>query len=294
MRAPLPWTRRPAALLLAAALAPWGAPASRAEVRLRSEGPDGAEVQVQASPRGVWSPTGGVDAHVLNPTGDLLGDGMPGTWTRGAEARVAWFRPLTSEIVVAEWTGDAWRDVARLEAAAALGAPRVGELDGAVLVVWMERAADGTTAVQAGVVASDGRVQHAAEWPHAVLLGMTSVEGVAVVGVAERLPGGSFDVVLSSPIRNPAEPIFWRAPTFLETIDASALVPGVTLLSGDSGSHALVAWWPDQRTLHFVLLDAGVGVGPVHELRSRGEAAYSPALVNEARRALRAASESGD
>src|SRR5689334_11896692 len=66
-----------------------GASATRAEVRLvpSSVSPS---VRIVESSQGTWSPAGRIDALVLNPQGDALGDGMPSSARAGAKVLVAW------------------------------------------------------------------------------------------------------------------------------------------------------------------------------------------------------------
>ena len=49
---------------------------SRAEVRLETRSGDEPEVAVIVTPQGPWSPTSAVTSVVLNPDGDLSGDGQ--------------------------------------------------------------------------------------------------------------------------------------------------------------------------------------------------------------------------
>jgi hypothetical protein len=73
----------------------------------------------------------------------------------------------------------------------------------------------------------------------------------------------------------------------VERDETNCSVPGWPAVSPNH----LVAWWPDERTLHHVVVEADAPVGSVQEARSRGQAPYSPSLLNEARRALLEAAE---
>jgi hypothetical protein len=76
-----------------------------AEVRIAQQ-PDGPALIVRATARGVWTPVPGTDrAQVLNPEGDVRGDGFPAHARSGSAMLAAWMRPSTGAIVVAQFEG---------------------------------------------------------------------------------------------------------------------------------------------------------------------------------------------
>ena len=124
------------ALLLAAILC---AAAAHSEVRIVAA-PGGPTLQVQATRSGPWSARGPQDrgqGRLLNPTGDLLGDGFPGNGTDGLRLTAAWLRPLTSEVVIvsAEPAGQISPELRALTPVS-VGTPRVVAVEGGALIFW--------------------------------------------------------------------------------------------------------------------------------------------------------------
>lgn len=121
---------------LAAVLA---ATAALAEVRLVG-GAGGQElaVEIATTPRGPWTPTGEVNDRVLNPSGDLFGDSMPGWDTRGDHVLSAWIRPGDGMLQRAFGEEPGWAPLLEVGAPGAVGQPVVDVLQDGWSVAWQE------------------------------------------------------------------------------------------------------------------------------------------------------------
>lgn len=123
------------AALAAALLAPPGL----AEVRLVETAPDGTlSVDILSTPRGPWTPTGSVTAQVLNPSGDLFGDTMPGWDARGPSVLSAWIRPGSGVLYRSLGFAPGWSPVAPILSPGAYGQPVVDTLTGGWSVTWQQ------------------------------------------------------------------------------------------------------------------------------------------------------------
>ena len=111
--------------------------AAVAEVRLVESAADGAlTVEISSTPRGPWTPTGSVTDDILNPSGDLLGDGMPGWDTRGSRVLSAWIRPGSSALHRSLGTSPGWDGLPATPSPGAQGQPVVDVLDGGWGITW--------------------------------------------------------------------------------------------------------------------------------------------------------------
>lgn len=151
-----------ASVAAAAVLA--AAPPCRAEVRL-VRAFEGSVVHVTTTASGPWTCPGAVNEGVLNPNGDVLGDGPPAAVRASAGCSVAW---TSSEQDGLRWARGraAWEPVQDLPWERAVGAPLLVRTERAWVVAV--RAADGRVGVSAWrdgeprpcdlVPAGDGRI----------------------------------------------------------------------------------------------------------------------------------------
>jgi hypothetical protein len=112
-------------------------------------------VAIQATRQGPWTPVGSLQPSVLNPTGDLRGDGFPGRATVGPRACVAWVSPSDEALRFALGGGDVWWGGGWLVSPAPVGVPVVTGVPGGWMLAWADA---GGTATQAWVasIAADG------------------------------------------------------------------------------------------------------------------------------------------
>jgi hypothetical protein len=139
----------PRAAALACVLA---ASAARADVRVSHDEAEPA-LDVQLAPAGPWSLLRPYDATVLNPTGDLHGDGLPGSASRDELLLAAWTRPETSHLMVSRWEGARWEWLPSITAPAALGVPRVSPLGDGWALTWQATSEGVPVVVAAGASA---------------------------------------------------------------------------------------------------------------------------------------------
>ena len=128
-------------LILCIAIAVALAAPVRAEVRLIDDAASSRlVVDVTTTPRGPWTPTGGVTARVLNPSGDLFGDSMPGWDTRITSVQAAWIRPGSGAVSRALGFAPGWISIEPIPSPGAVGAPLVDVLTGGWTVTWQASA----------------------------------------------------------------------------------------------------------------------------------------------------------
>ncbi len=140
--------------IMAAALA--AAPA-RGEVRLVEDPADSRLiVDVDATPRGPWTPHGSVTPRVLNPNGDLFGDSMPGWETRGSRVLCAWIRPGSGTVSRSIGVSVGWVDVESVPSPEASGQPLVDVLRDGWTLTWQGGAVEGRVVLTTGTL-PDGR-----------------------------------------------------------------------------------------------------------------------------------------
>lgn len=152
-----PRSRGVSLLGVAAVAAAFQASPASAEVRLVEEYAGGPlAVEIASTPRGPWTPTGSVTERVLNPHGDLFGDGMPGWDSRGEIVLSAWFRPGAAILQRALGEASGWDPLAGITASGAQGQPIVDVLTGGWAVAWQESDAGGNRVMLTGTDV-DGR-----------------------------------------------------------------------------------------------------------------------------------------
>lgn len=277
-----------AAALLAAGVA-------RAEVRLdsRSAGP-GPALQVLPASSGLWTPIGPIDDALLNPTGDLTGDGAPAwaAWASGLD--VAWVRGGADVVVVSTADRRGW--IARQELAAenALGTPIVASWRRGLLIAWRSLNPTGGEEVRLSWITRDergGLIERDRLRFDGLLVGTLQQDDTLHVLL---LDGGALkDVVL----RIPTPPIDvldrWEVPVdVLLTGRTTALVTPqwlqrLGLALHDDPRGAALSWWSAPRELSFVELDENGPALPVERLTAERGPERPEKLVREAIRIVR-------
>jgi hypothetical protein len=155
-------------LLLAAT---WTLVASscQAEVRLQRPCCGGrAEVRVTPTASGPWTPLEAVGPDVLNPDGDVEGDGAPAVSRSDAGWLVAWSSPSHGALQLARAT-DGWQPTIMVPAPDAVGTPVVVAVDGGWIVAT--RRAGGGVSIAGCTDGSGGRVSELIDLSDGRLLG---------------------------------------------------------------------------------------------------------------------------
>ena len=231
---------------------------AQAEVRLVHDG-SGRHVRVTASGHGIWAPAGHVDASVLNPSGDVGGDGAPAVFEAGEGVVVAWLRPRSDQVVLSEGTST-WSSEVTIPAGGARGTPLGSAFAEGSVACWNRDGGDSTCAA----LLSDRRVV-TVDLPSFVVKEVVG-EGltVHVLGISpEPLPEpilGLVDVVLS--------PRTGSLPR-LVALSTSALGPGDAAVSAievttcTERSSSLATWRSAPSEMGWAVLDeSGVAEGP--------------------------------
>ena len=279
------WTTTTAGLLLAgAALLPVAT--ARAEVSLvPAKRTVEARVDVRATAQGPWSLLGQPTARTLNPAGDLLGDGFPGTAARSDWACAAWVRPAEGQVLLAVGREGAWETPLVLAAEAAIGSPRPVILaDGSVLLGWTEAVSgEGLRGRMALVTPDEGPAYDGFDGPSLVLGGSELGTQAAVLALVDR-GSGSFELILASPIKPPNEPPLFRLQTvgWVDGRDgsvsevAAVITSTIQPLPDEGEVLGVVHWWSAESTLSYVLLLADGGLSPKRELEQANGKVQNP------------------
>jgi hypothetical protein len=279
-----------------------------AEVRLKpAAGGRGPTVQVVPTTRGPWSPVGVVNDAVLNPAGDLLGDGMPAFASAARDVVVAWGRSATEQLWLAGGT-EGWRWAATLDAPGIVGVPRPRPLGSAWVVAWQTLAPE--PYVWLSGVGPDGDAGDATMVGAGYLVDAWAVDGSVHVVVVT--PESMLDVTtvemafVPEPSPIPV-PINLRTATLANVAgthptpagglgassmgepeprgNSASIHPAVLLHDGtraDGTTFALLTWWLSTHELGGVELDAHGPILPVDVITSRGGAPYQWSLVERA------------
>ena len=136
-----------AGIALAAMLCPGLA---LAEVRLLEDTSGVLSVEVDSTPRGPWTPMGSVTSVILNPSGDLFGDGMPGWDSRGSRVLSAWIRPGSGILHRSLGTSPGWRPLNPIASPGAQGQPVVDDLTDGWGITWQQAATAGAQVLVTG------------------------------------------------------------------------------------------------------------------------------------------------
>jgi hypothetical protein len=241
-----------------------------AEVRLVQQSGSPA-LRITASPQGIWSPTGEIDALVLNPSGDALGDGAPAAIVGTGAVTAAWVRQAASEVRVAVGT-TTWQHERVLAAPDAVGTPMGVDVDAGLVLCWSRSDGDASCAF---AVANGSTVvaQLAAAVPRSVV-GLGDEVHVFVIS-PQPFPEpiiGLYDIVLrpvqgSSPRLDVVDTIeLGSVHSMLSPVDATACESGETLV---------VTWEAAPARMGWAAIDAqGVTDGPA-VVRVPGNSAHA-------------------
>ncbi len=249
------------------------APSAGAEVRVDRHGDGQAKVRIQHAARGVWSSAGPVDESVLNPQGDLRGDGPPSTLEHAGEGWVAWSGGVDGSLHLVRTRGPGWRQVATLAAGNVAGKPLLLPLTGAPAVLWQEGQGLDARVVLAAP-GPDGSHAVLWAWEQAELLAGWSKDGSLNVLLAEADGAGHRELVWAS---LPAPPfpidIDSRHLAVVETQDAMLSLHVVGGREARKlGLDLLVAWSPEASSLEGVAIDRQGEVRFVTVERGHGNA----------------------
>jgi hypothetical protein len=234
-----------------------------------------------------------VDAALLNPAGDRLGDGVPGWRASGEELHAAWIRPTSCQVIVAWSGGRGWDAQWALDAPGALGTPRVAQWSPQhVVLVWQAHVEDGTTTELAFLQHQGGRLRGAQRVSLAATL-LDVAQGDDALHVVALEGGLATDFIFYVPIP-PINPIDWTVVRLDPALDVpldtlpgiAAHVAGMDLrvseLRGASGKQVVLTWWSGPRELSFVELADDGPVLPVETLSSDHGPVRPQRLVQEA------------
>ena len=269
---------------------------SRAEVRLETRSGDEPEVAVIVTPQGPWSPTSAVTSVVLNPDGDLTGDGQPGWKSRGAKALAAWARPTEGSIELAIGLDEHWTSLEDIEASGTYRQPIVDALPLTWTVTWQQDD-DGRHSVWLASVSDDGHVGEPRYVSDGILVG--TVPGLMSISVLVQHPEtGVLEWIVVDISYVPTQPI------------PIELWPGGGIEVGSGGLRSLLGscrecaelrfhdlqrdgaattgltWWTNASTLNAMEIGPRGPVLPVRVLTSRSTSVHPPRLVEDALRLL--------
>ena len=271
-----------------------------AEVRLRMSART-ATVDVIPTSRGPWTPHGSIDSLVLNPGGDILGDGFPSWSSSGPRVLASWVRADGS--VVAAVGQGAWSVPIVIEASSATGSPVVASLAGGWAVAWQ---VDGDPGVRLASATAAGGLGATFDVSSGWLVGVGQV-GASSVTVATVSVTGDLAITTvvfgSTPAPEPILIPAVRGPVVVETLAfdfTSSLepepilnparnhgddaTPDIRLHSGSrhGAPYALVTWWVSPSELHWIELTEDGPAFPVEVLHAPGNADHSQSLVHQA------------
>jgi hypothetical protein len=219
---------------------------------------------------------------------------------------VAWVDRNSGSLRLAVGASGKWRGVSPVWEPTADGTPVVACVADAWAVSWNEDVGFGR--VELGVIAADGTgtPDPVLIADQAVLIGAVftdedlHVVWAAATGAVVGATTLAFIPIPDMPVPFPVA----RATTESPLSSSGSTVPSslggpspisltvatIQLHDGtrpDGSAYALVTWWPTPQELRYVELDEGGMVLPAEALQARGNATYSPALVNEAIHAVR-------
>jgi hypothetical protein len=274
------------------------------EVRLAEDATGALSVEISSTPRGPWTPTGSVTDLVLNPSGDLFGDSMPGWDSRGSRLLSAWIRPGSGILHRSLGTEPGWRQLVAISSPGAQGQPVVDDLDGGWAVTWQQADAAGSRVLVTGTTV-DGIAVDPLLVSGGLLVG-TSPSGdllhVITMDASRVLwcTTVSFSFIPTQPIPiqlsivgrvrlgrsgqaggyGPQSP--GNGPGRLErgTVEVVAPPLVVDVLRDDGSSVGVVTWWGDDGRLHGVDLGADGPSLPGLALEARPGKAHADAALD--------------
>ena len=257
----------------------------QAEVRLSTSPHAGLQLEVRPVHGRIWAPTAQTDASVVNPGGDLLGDGYPGWAAQGERLVASWVRPASDSLVLFTAGPRDPAPVSVFSVAQAIGSPIVLAIGDRWLVAWQEAGSAPSTAL----AEFDPETKHLSDAARvnglltdAVVLGTTvdllTQDGHGGLTIMAFTPGPFPDGPAPIPVNgrtlslfpfpsDPAPiPINGRARGFDpgQLPDAPAPIPInglVPLCTSITDGTALVAWQAAHRLIGWVVLDEGGVVG---------------------------------
>jgi hypothetical protein len=143
--------------LLALVASAWlAAGAASAEVRIVRDGAGQPRLDVRPVAAGIWTSRGIVDAAVVNPSGDALGDGYPAAATRNGKLLAAWVRPSSAGVVLLRADGLGLPSATVLPGADPTGVPIVTAVGENWLIAWSTLTGDPSVAVTVASADDDG------------------------------------------------------------------------------------------------------------------------------------------
>lgn len=231
-----------------------------AEVRLESQNGRGhgseepLRLEVIPTQTGPWTLIGSLDPSVLNPTGDLHGDGLPGDSARLDVLLAAWTRPGEEQVLLSAGRDGGWDWLRHVETESPVGTPSVDAAGGGWIVTWQRGGA--LPAVLVVSVTLDGRLSVPEQVADGWLVGTAPTADGRGIYVLSMTPDGEptvTRVVWSVPsVPSPVE-IGWRVPLdpFPGWSDAPDRLPVLHAADGE----VFAGWWLDEET--FVLAHVG-------------------------------------
>jgi hypothetical protein len=276
----------------------------RAEVRLESHGSSAPTVRVDATPAGPWSPVRAVGARTLNPSGDRVGDGSPRFATGRDRVLVAWRRGDGRVAVsVGAWSWSTITEDASTDAVEILPFA----LDEGFAIVAQTHDRGGAPAIAVSGASSDGAMGPSIVVAEGALIGAARLRANSLGLVSILAPGELvFTHVVFAITPSPTPIPFPERSVRLHTVSPTPIPFPVVGASStravpqlsyavqlsteerrDGESVTLVTWWPTPSELRYVAVNASGAASPVRSLVARGNSAYSPSLLEQARHAVR-------
>jgi len=190
---------------------------------------------------------------VLNPSGDLLGDGAPGHAVHDGKLGAAWLRASTGEIVIVTASATGPTSVDTAVVSPALGTPTVLSADGGWLAVW--QSADGTVSALPWTSDATGEP---APLLDGLLLGAIVVGGDGIIISHDRATNDL--VVVRIPLGR-ALPIPVPINGLRVPLDSTLDLPSVCMSSdGDRGT---LAWESGKGLASALAIDGAGFTGPL-------------------------------
>jgi hypothetical protein len=264
-------------ILLALVLMLSIAPAATAEVRI-VQGATGVSLSVQHAHRGIWTARDGVNlpnGFLLNPSGDLTGDGYPSHSSTRGRLLAAWLRPATSQLAIARADASGAPRVALYPVPPSVGVPTVAALDAGWLISW---SSDDLTVVFTAFYTDSGGLSPIGEGQSGALLDSYRTSSAVYVVSLDRstqvLVIGEFAVTFPHPIPAPIPSRLTRV-----ALDSTQM-PSVAPCAREEDSGLMLAWEAGRGQVASIRLSDGDVEGPTVQ---RGPSGSCAALLNAAR-----------
>jgi hypothetical protein len=249
-------------------------------------------LEVQPTRSGVWTPVGTVDEYVLNPMGDVVGDGFPGHRVEGDRLWTAWTSPSHGGLMVQSGSKAGWSGPSRVLDPQAVGVPVLLRIEGQPAVMWRSGIAGAEVRVALAAEPGEESTSTVVVSRDRLLTWREAGDTIQLISVGEHsrllIDSVVFRVVL------PDQPIIierssWELGRLSElpgdpaNVDlASVRLQEVQV--AETTTVGMLTWWAARGELRFVEIDEDGPVLPVETLTHAGRADRPNSLLQRARR----------